>query len=200
MPSFTFDKKRRTYFKDGRPVPPETLRAWAAEVTEAARSEMKRATERLIAGEINRPAWAVEMRQLISRSHSALWMLAQGGKEAMDAAKWGAVGQRVKAQADFLRGFERDLANERAGSGAQVLARAQLYANPLHATYQAAVVGREREAGVRRVARVLGESPSGHCDDCPVLAGEYDIDEVPEIGASACGASCNCEVVSLEAA
>jgi hypothetical protein len=200
MPDFTFDKRKRTYFKDGRPVKPETLKAWVAEVMERTREGMANATQGFIDGGTNRAAWTLEMRALISRSHGALWMLAQGGKEMMDERAWGAAGSRVKTQLDYLRGFERDLANGKAGTDAQILARASLYASPLHQTYQAAVVAREKAAGVQRVARVL-DPGSQSCEDCPALVGEYDIDSVPEIGDStSCGAMCRCEIVTLEAA
>lgn len=198
MPSFTFNKKTRTYSRDGRPVKPATVRQWAAEVRESAREQMEQTTARFIAGEVNRPAWTIEMRTLISRSHSAVWMLAQGGRNAMDARAWGKVGQRIKGQAEFLRGFERAVANDKAGSEAQMLARAQLYANALHSTYEAAVLDRERAAGVTRVLRVLGQPQTGHCEDCPSLAGEYDIDEVPAIGDSSCGPACYCIIESVE--
>lgn len=199
MADFIFNKKSRTYFRDSRPVKAETLRAWVGEVMERARGEMRDVTQAFTEGSINRAAWTIEMRSLISRSHGSLAMLAQGGRNAMDEKAWGRAGQRIKSEADFLRGFERDIANGKAGTDAQILSRAQLYANALHATYEGAVVAREKAAGVTRVLRILGDPKTDHCSDCPTLAGEYDIDEVPEIGQSECGPACNCYIVSVEA-
>jgi hypothetical protein len=198
MADFVFDKKTRTYFRDSRPVKPETLRAWVAEVLERTRGEMKAVTQSFVEGSINRPAWFLEMRSLVARSHGSLAMLAQGGKNAMDESAWGRAGQKIKTEAAFLRSFERDIANGKAGTDAQVVARAQLYANALHSSYEAAVLAREKDAGVKRVLRVLGEPLTGHCNDCPTLAGEYGIDEVPGIGDSECGPMCNCFIVSVE--
>lgn len=198
MPDFTFNKRTRTYSRDGRPVKSETLRLWVSEILEGARGQMKEVTEEFTAGTINRAAWTLQMRQLISRSHGAMWMLAQGGKDAMDSKAWGAAGQKIRSEADFLRGFERAIANGEAGTDAQVVARAQLYANGLHASYQAAVVARERAAGAKRVLRVLGTPQTEHCNDCESLAGEYDIESVPQIGDTECGPACLCEIIPVE--
>lgn len=198
--AFTFDKQKRLYFKDGRPVKAEVLRSWVSEVMERTRGEMESVTKQFLEGSINRAAWTLEMKGLVGRSHSALWMLAQGGRNAMDESAWGSVGQRIKVQlGNHLRGFERDFANDRIASDEQAIARARLYANPLHQTYQAAVLAREKASGASKVLRVLGSPATGHCGDCPDLAGEYDIDDVPEIGASECGPACNCEIIPLEA-
>lgn len=197
MPDYTFDKKSRTYFKNGRPVKAATLKAWTADVLERAREEMGKATDSFIAGSINRPAWFLEMRGLIARSHGAMWMLAQGGRNAMDEKAWGKAGNRIKSELAYLRNFEREIANDEAGSELEIAARGRLYANALHASYAAAVVARERAAGVKRVVRVL-DAGAENCRDCPDLAGEFDIDSVPEIGASECGNSCRCEIVSVE--
>lgn len=195
MPSFTFNKKTRTYFQDGRPVKPETLRAWVAEVMERTRDEMHAVTEDFIGGGVNRAAWAIEMRGLIARSHGAVAMLAQGGRDAMDEKAWGKAGNRIKEEVGLLRNFERDLANDRAGSDAQILDRAGKYANPLWRGYFNALLANERGGdSTVRVARVL-EDGAAHCSDCPSLAGVYSIDEAPDIGESACGDSCRCYFV-----
>lgn len=198
MPSFEFNKLTRTYFKDGRPVKPEILRGWVSDVLERARGEMASVTEDFVNGSINRAAWTIEMRALISRSHGAMAMLAQGGRDAMDASSWGAAGQKIRSELDYLRGFERAVANDEL-SEAAILSRAEKYADALYPTYAAGVLAREKEAGVTRVLRVLGDPLTGHCEDCPGLAGEYDIDEVPAIGDSSCGSACNCEIISVEA-
>jgi hypothetical protein len=199
MPDFTFNPKTRRYSSGGKTVPPETLRAWVSEVMERTRDEMRTVTQSYNEGSINRAAWTIAMRSLISRSHGSLAMLAQGGKNAMDEKSWGRAGQRIKSESEYLRGFERDIANGKAGSGAQILARAQLYANALHGTYEGAVIAREKTAGATRVLRVLGEPKTEHCSDCPGLAGEYDIDKVPQIGDSECQSACNCYFESVEA-
>jgi hypothetical protein len=199
MPDYTYNPRTRRYSSGGKTIPPERVREWASEVRSKAQERMKAVTEQFVAGKMNRAAWTIEMRSLISRSHGAVAMLAQGGKNAMDEKAWGRAGQRIKAESEYLRGFERDVANGKAGTEAQIIARAQLYANALHGTYERAVVAREKESGVRRVIRVLGVPTTEHCADCPGLAGEYDIDEAPEIGASECGGACNCYFETVEA-
>jgi hypothetical protein len=199
MLDFTFNPKTRRYSSGGKAVPPERVREWVSEIRGKAQERMKAVTEQFITGRMNRAAWTIEMRSLISRSHGAVAMLAQGGKNAMNEKAWGRAGQRIKSESDFLRGFERDVANGKAGTEAQIVARAQLYANALHGTYERAVVAREKDAGVRRVRRVLGVPMTEHCADCPGLAGEYDIDSVPQIGDSECGGACNCYTESVEA-
>jgi hypothetical protein len=199
MPDYSYSPRTRRYSSGGKTVPPERVREWVSEIRGKAQERMKAVTEQFVAGKVNRAAWTIEMRSLISRSHGAVAMMAQGGKKAMDEKAWGRVGQRIKSEAEYLRGFERDIANGKAGTEAQIVARAQLYANALHGTYEGAVIAREKAAGVTRVLRVLGEPKTEHCSDCPGLAGEYDIDKVPQIGDSECQSACNCYIESVEA-
>lgn len=152
---------------------------------------MKRIAKLFTEGRINRPAFTIQMREEIVRAHSAMTMLANGGKRAMTERSWGRAGQKIRSEMDFLRGFERDLANDRAGSIAQIQARAEQYSNGLWSTYQNAVQAREKDAGVRKIERVLG-SAAEHCADCPSLAGVYDIDKVPPLGQQACNGACRC--------
>jgi hypothetical protein len=197
MPDFTFDKVSRTYLKDGRPVKAETVRRWVADVLERTRGQAEAVTQKYLDKTITRAEWYLDMKGLISKSHSAIWMLAQGGRDATDAKSWGAVGVRIKSEVGYLRGFERALANDRAGTDNQILNRSGLYADALHSTFMAGIVNREKSAGVETVLRVLDPSAS-HCEDCPDLAGEYPIDEVPEIGDSQCGSACRCSIESVE--
>lgn len=71
--------------------------------------------------------------------------------------------------------------------------RSQSYMDAAYGTYENNVRAREADAGVVLARRVC-EDDSSSCDDCPQLAtDEYvSLDEIADIGESACGSFCRC--------
>lgn len=70
--------------------------------------------------------WELEIRDRLKRVYLAEYMLGRGGKNAMTPADYGRVGNMLRDQYEFLRGFALDV---QAGtmSEAQIAARTQLY-------------------------------------------------------------------------
>lgn len=190
---YVWNTERRKYVSGGREIPPPTVRGWITDTVENAKEGLSRIATDFRTGRINRPEWFIRMREELVRGHSAVAMVAQGGRAQMNTRAWGRIGQAIRSEVDaYLRGFEREIANGREFSDAEFVARARKYANGFYASYQNGVRGRDRDAGVSRVRRVLDTSAE-NCTDCPGLAGEYDIDDAPAIGDStACGGSCRC--------
>jgi hypothetical protein len=143
---------------------------------------------------------AVSMRDEIRSMHTALAMVAQGGRDQMTNSSWAKVGNVVKTENTYLRGFERDVANG-LQSDAQILARAISYAESGYRTYENGVLQREKDAGTGFARRVL-DADAENCEDCPGLATEefLPITEVAEIGDSICQSRCRCQIEYMEAA
>lgn len=192
-----WDKQKRQYIRNGKPIPPASVRQLVLDVIETAKERLSN-----IAGKAgaNRAEWFIESREELKRMHMALSMVAQGGRAQMDPRAWGRAGQVIKSELEYLRGFERDIANGGL-SDAQILARAIQYGESAYKTYQNGVFNRERDAGVGFARRVLDVNAE-NCEDCPSLATDHflPITEVAEIGNSSCGGMCRCEVVFAEAA
>lgn len=192
-----WDKQKRQYIRNGKPIPPQSVRQLVLDVIEKAKERLSAIATK--AG-TNRAEWFIESREELKRMHMALSMVAQGGRAQMNVRAWGRVGQVIKSEMEYLRGFERDIANG-GQSDAEILARAIRYAAAGYKTYQNGVFAREKDAGVGFARRVLDPNAE-NCEDCPSLATDHflPITEVAEIGASACGGMCRCELEFMEAA
>lgn len=192
--SVAFNKKTRRYERDGKPIPPASIRKMVLATIERAKKRMRGIAAQLVNGTINRPAWFLASRNEVKQMHTALAMVAQGGRAQMNAGSWGRAGQMIRSEINYLRGFERDIANG-VRSEVQILADAIKYSDAGYKLYSNMVLTRERELGTGYARRVLDES-AAHCEDCPELATEefVPITEVAEIGASSCGSFCRCDL------
>jgi hypothetical protein len=193
-----WNKQTRRYEKGGKSIPPETVRRWVLETVEQAKANLKAIGEGFTTHR-NTAEWVTASRSELRRMHTALAMVAQGGRSQMDVKAWGRVGNMIKSEANYLRQFERDLANGKV-SDAQLLARVLAYGEGGYKVYQNMVKAREAEAGMF-ARRVLGASEK-HCDDCLEAASPDFVPahEVREIGDSQCGSLCHCDVEFAEAA
>lgn len=194
-----WDKKARRFIRDGKPVPPESVRRFVVDTVEAAKGRMESIAKGYLDSR-NSAALYTEMLEEIRSMHVALAMVAQGGREQMTNSSWARVGNVIKSERGYLRGFERDVANGKQ-SDAQILARAIQYAESSYKTYENSVLQREKESGTAYARRVL-DSGADHCEDCPSLATEefLRITEVAEIGDSSCSGRCRCYLEFAEAA
>lgn len=198
--SVAWNKEKHRYERDGKPIPPSSIRKMVLATIERAKERMRGIASQLVNGTINRPAWFLASRNEVKRMHTALAMLAQGGRAQMDAGSWGRAGQMIRSELNYLRGFERDIANE-LRSEAQILADAIKYSDAGYKLWSNMVLEREKKLGTGFARRILDEGTE-HCEDCPALATEefIPITEVAEIGASSCGSFCHCDIEYAEAA
>jgi hypothetical protein len=198
MPTI-YNPKTRHFERDGKPIRPADVRQWVAETVNSAKARMESIAKGYVEHR-NSAELAVSLREEIRNMHTAMAMVAQGGKDQMTNSAWAKVGNVVKTENAYLRGFERDVANGRQ-SDAQILARAMMYADSAYKTYENGVLQREKDAGAGYARRVLDDAAE-HCEDCPSLATEefLDITEVAEIGDSTCGGRCRCTIVYADVA
>lgn len=162
-------------------------------VMEAARGNMHSLTEQLIGGQISLAEWEAGMMEQIKISHVAASASANGGWAQMSQADWGATGQLIRRQYDFLRNFASEIASGQQPLDGRALVRADMYGQAARSTFEQMRRRYERISnGMEYERRVLGVAD--HCDDCLDAAelGWQPIGTLPAIGDSVCKTNCHC--------
>ena len=154
--------------------------------------KMTSLTEQLIAKSISLEQWQIGMMQNIKLAHTSAAAAARGGWAQMSQADWGAVGQQIRVQYDYLRNFANEIANGKQLLNGSALVRADLYGQAARGTFEE--MRRRMEElvnGMDEEIRDLGEAD--HCVDCLAAAGHWaPIGTLPQIGDSVCIVNCHC--------
>ena len=114
----------------------------------------------------------------------------------MGSAEYGRIGQKLRAEYNYLQGFTRDLLDGRM-STPMAIARIGLYAQSVRGSYWEGTEMREQKRGLSLMRRVL-DSQAQHCQDCIDYAarGIVTIGSLPMPGQRcACRARCKCSIV-----
>jgi hypothetical protein len=185
-----WNKQSRRYIRDGKAIPPASVRKMVLDTIGKAKERLANIAGQKIKGEINSPAWFVATRSEVKNMHTALAMLAQGGKGQMDVKAWGRTGQKIKSELEYLRGFQRSIERGEL-SDAQILARAIQYADASYVTYQQGVFNLEKMSGTQYVNWILDETAES-CDGCKASEGVHPVNNAPELGSNECGGKCRC--------
>lgn len=91
------------------------------------------------AGFIDVQAWQQDMQEQVKIMHVQAYAAGRGGKWAdITQREWGAVGQRLRVQYDYLRGFAREVQQGNL-SPAQMQARINLYSAAARQQFEAAL-------------------------------------------------------------
>lgn len=110
----------------------------------------------------------------------------------MTSSDWGATGQMIRAQYDYLRNFAAEIASGQQPLDGRALVRADLYADAANGTFSE--MGRRDaiENGMDEEQRVL-EDTINACDGCIEQAGHWEaIGTLDPIGAEECSTRCRC--------
>ncbi len=158
----------------------------------ASQIQMHSLTEQLIARTISLEQWQIGMAQEIKIAHTSAAAAARGGWAQMTQADWGAVGQQLRVQYEFLRNFANEISNGTQLLNGSALVRADLYGQAARGTFEE--MRRRMEEiinGMEEEIRDLGEAD--HCVDCLAAAGHWaPIGTLPKIGESVCIVNCHC--------
>lgn len=156
---------------------------------------MNALTQSLTDSAISLADWQTGMMEQIKITHTASAALANGGWDNMTQSDWGATGQLIREQYDYLRNYAKEIADGTQPLDGRALVRSDLYADAANGTYwemdkRAMIVD-----GYDEGRRVL-EPGASHCDDCEEYAsdGWMPIEDIPEIGNSQCMTRCRCEI------
>ena len=164
-------------------------------VIDSSALNMNAVTQSLIDGNISLAAWQTEMMSQIKLSHVASAALANGGFAQMSQADWGATGQLIREQYDFLRNFAREIADGTQAMDGRALVRSDLYADAANTTYWNMNTRSFTQDGYDEERRILDSDRSTSCDDCIEFADEgwQPIGTLPEPGQdSVCMVRCRC--------
>ena len=179
----------------GQFVSRETIANGLQDVMDAAAANMNTLSQKLMDGSISLSDWQTGMMDAIKQSHVASAALANGGWAQMTFSDWGATGQLIREQYDYLRNFAKEIADGTQPLDGRLLVRSDLYADAANGTYWEMDKRDHLQSGYDEGRRVL-EAGADHCDDCLEYASEgwMPIDEIPEIGNSQCLTRCRCEI------
>jgi len=193
-PTYTWEPAAGRYrsVATGRWVTFQSVREEAIErVVSASEARMVAITNQRVSGALTTEQWREAMRQEIKTLHVESAMAASGGRAQMNAADWGAVGAKVKAQYRYLDNFAGQI-----DSGAQkldgtIVSRTRLYAHAGRATWEETRRRVRNEQGWQEEKRILGYAE--HCEGCLEWAGKWAaIGALPPIGSQQCKVRCHC--------
>lgn len=193
MPSgFTYFASSRTYTDaQGRAVSNEQLRSWVSATVDAAKENVTKLAE-TYKTDNNVAGFTTAMRDEIRDLNRAMALVVYGGE--LTNKEWGSVGAIVKDQRGYLDAWVVDLLN---GTSEMDASRAAMYMDAAYASYSNMTVDREQAAGVSKVTWVTAGDGS-ECDGCAGAAGEYAIEDVPELGSNECLVKCRCVLLFSE--
>ena len=164
-------------------------------VMDASAVRMNTLTQSLMDGQISIASWQSSMMEQIKITHVSSAALSQGGWGQMTQSDWGATGQLIRQQYDYLRNYAKEIANGTQPLDGRMLVRSDMYADAANGTFWEMDKRSHLLDGYDEGRRVL-EPGANHCDDCEGYASEgwMPIEDIPEIGNSQCLTRCRCEV------
>ena len=118
--------KRYRNSKSKKTVTSNTVLRLRDDFVDELRLPLSNLTDDLINSRITVQEWLLDMRKKVRNAHSAEYMLARGGRNAMFQADLDALSDIIKEQFDFLQKFGQEV---RAGnlSASQITSRAEMY-------------------------------------------------------------------------
>ena len=158
-------------------------------------AQLRRFTRMLADGSITLDQWQGSVREAIKAAHLQAAIIGHGGRDGMDSAEYGRIGQRLRSEYAFLQGFARDLLDQRISTPLS-LARIGLYAQSVRGSFWEGASIRKEQQGFSLMRRIL-DPMAQHCSDCVGFAarGIVPIGSVPLPGQRcACRARCRCSV------
>ena len=121
----------------GRFISSATVRDALEGVMDASALRMNQLSERLMDGDISLAQWQTGMLQQIKVANVAASAAANGGWANMTQSDWGAVGQLVKEQYQYLRNFADEIASGKQPLDGRLLVRTDMYGDAPRGTYEA---------------------------------------------------------------
>lgn len=169
--------------------------------TERARLEtsLTRLTSQLQNGSVTVAQWQREFYEDLKRSHIRMGLLAGGGKNAPYSKNlYGAIGQNLRSQQEFLVQFRRDIQKGKYKDNPEKLKwRARLYADSIRDSFNDGEKIARNTEGFDLAKRVR-DPQANSCDDCRRYAssGWVPISEVvPPKTRCECKWRCRCHLI-----
>lgn len=178
----------------GKFVSNAAIRESLESVMDLSALRMNAVTQSLIDGNISLASWQTSMMSEIKISHVTSSVLSQGGWAAMTSSDWGATGQLIRAQYDYLRNFAAEIASGKQPLDGRALVRADMYADAANGTYEEMNRRSAITDGFDEERRIL-EDTINACDGCieQAVLDWQPIGTLDPIGAEECATRCRCE-------
>ena len=179
----------------GRYISRAQVRQWIDRNIAASQARIQTLSEELRTGAIDLGEWERGMREEVKRTQLASEMLLRGGRNQMTQADFGRVGQRVRAQYDYLAAFVDDLRSGSVRTDGGFLARAKMYAAASRSAFHESERDQLAGLGYTKERSVL--HPAEHCALCVSEAarGYVPIGELIPIGERTCLGNDKCSIV-----
>lgn len=187
-----FDKSLGLY-KDGNlTLSREEVRAEIERIVRYVKRQSGFLSRALMRQEISLVDWQIGMRDLIKSAHVLSGAIGYGGFEQMTAARWGAIGGRLRVEYGYLNNFAREIEQGRVILESRLVNRAGLYAASIRQQYFAGEKAVASASGNTECRRILHALES--CSGCVFWASRdfVPIDTQPPIGSLKCGQYCRC--------
>jgi hypothetical protein len=180
--------------ESGRFVSQATIRDGLENLIDMSALNMNQLTQQLIDQQITLAAWQSGMMTEIKSAHVAASALSQGGWAQMTQSDWGATGQLIKEQYQYLRNFAQEIADGKQALDGRALVRSDMYGDAANGTYSEMIRRAQIAAGMEEERRILEDSINA-CDGCVEQAeqGWQPIGTLDPIGAEECQTRCRCE-------
>jgi hypothetical protein len=178
----------------GKYISERMVRDYVDNIADLASREMGDLAARYRSGQITFAAWQSESMQVIKSSQIASALAAYGGRDQMNATRWGTVGQQIRIQYQYLRQFGADILSGRQRLNGRLDSRSRLYGQAVRQTYTD-IRRRESAAnGMLWEKNVLGAAE--HCAECVAQAarGWVPIGTLIPPGRRTCRGNCRCSL------
>lgn len=178
----------------GRFISRDTVRTILDQAIGKSQQRIRDASDQFRRTEITLDEWQVVMREEIVRTQLGAEMLVQGGRAQMTPADFGRVGQRVRAQYDYLRDFTQQVADGSIRTDGTFLNRATMYASSSRVAFHESLGSQLADLGYTEERSIL--HPAEHCDLCVSEAerGFVPIGTLIPIGERTCLGNDKCSV------
>ncbi|GCE49190.1 hypothetical protein EI42_06007 [Thermosporothrix hazakensis] len=192
--AYNYNPRARRYvdLKTGRFVPERIVRQAVDAVIDKETQRVRDLSQQLVDRTISLAQWQVGMLSILKPLHVAMAMIGNGGAKNMSPADYGFVGNLLKEQYLFLRGFVKDIKTGKQALDGTLLARSALYTQAARGSHEAMRERVARIGGARLQRSILGIAD--HCTGCLQEArkGWQPIGSLIPIGQRQCKSHCRC--------
>lgn len=202
MAAYIWDKKTGRYLdtSNNRFVSRNIVLKQIDRINNRSKIYMRSQAIRLVSRQISLSQFQALMIDEIKRSHLCMGLLSCGGKDNVSKANYGAIGNRLKEEYQYLTRFALAIANGEL-SEKQIINRASMYSNSsASAFYKSEQISKieNRMGRILLAKRDLDPGVFAHCSECPALStnGKYLPVEQVKIPTRACScrSRCRCRI------
>lgn len=192
-PQFRWNSVSKRYIApNGRFVSIERVRQALNDFIDLTTGNMKALSQDLVEGRISLGAWQKEMQVLIKQTNLAGASVERGGWYQMTPSDFGAVGQKIRGEYEYLQNFANQIASGEQRLDGTLWSRAQLYGQQGRVTYHDFAAREASRQGMDEESSTT--TGTEHCQSC---IDEEDKGWVPRgtlkpIGDRTCLSHCNC--------